>query len=505
MLKKIVFSFFLFSFFWTISFCFSDDFLVWKPDLEIVPFGNNILIRDLSTWNIEKREIYFDKYIEKENKIIYYDEENIKEHLLMLWKYFTWWKHGLQVVNYITDEVFTWNFEISLPSYDHFFPLNDNIKLVTIPMVQKRWEDSFIWGAKKYQHQIGFFVQEIWWIPFKNGFIDTDIVIDSDGDGVSDNDQDILFNQPILWQYDHSLSEIFWKIVYYSSWEQKNHFFTIDFENFNLFLTERENMLYQEISTLIKHLSNENSLQYQLKIQLDLLRRSLKDQKTINTILSEWLKNKDHMIFFLTQEDVLLFQSILQDCSVPHSPTIEVIWEEESFISSIDVIENSENSYGILKESLLNALSEEWRKVLTIKFNTFELIENNLSSEKKYQEFMQLMIFVSKHFEQWWIISQKEQQDILSQLCRLSSFFDLQIADCSFTYLQQWDFEHQEDVSFWALNDENLFSWNVSSGENWTLVVQNQKISSFYFMRLILSVAFLVWFLCLWWLFYKKK
>ena len=167
MLKKIVFSFFLFSFFWTISFCFSDDFLVWKPDLEIVPFGNNILIRDLSTWNIEKREIYFDKYIEKENKIIYYDEENIKEHLLMLWKYFTWWKHGLQVVNYITDEVFTWNFEISLPSYDHFFPLNDNIKLVTIPMVQKRWEDSFIWGAKKYQHQIGFFVQEIWWIPFK--------------------------------------------------------------------------------------------------------------------------------------------------------------------------------------------------------------------------------------------------------------------------------------------------------------------------------------------------
>ncbi|MBQ7073978.1 hypothetical protein IJM86_02760 [bacterium] len=84
-------------------------------------------------------------------------------------------------------------------------------------------------------------------------------------------------------------------------------------------------MLYQEISTLIKHLSNENSLQYQLKIQLDLLRRSLKDQKTINTILSEWLKNKDHMIFFLTQEDVLLFQSILQDCSVPHSPTIEVI------------------------------------------------------------------------------------------------------------------------------------------------------------------------------------
>jgi hypothetical protein len=53
---------------------------------------------------------------------------------------------------------------------------------MSLPKMKISKNQKQIWVPQKYHHQVGFFLQEKEKIPYKNGFIDTDLVVDSDGD-----------------------------------------------------------------------------------------------------------------------------------------------------------------------------------------------------------------------------------------------------------------------------------------------------------------------------------
>lgn len=170
-----------------------------------------------------------------------------------------------------------------------------------------------IFASKNTHNKVAFFVDYAG--TGDSCFIDTDINDDSDGDMKKDNDRDINCNEEVIRDYakDHTpIGQTIGKLYFENNGKMVFKTFTVEFEDSELLLTDKQKEIYDDISTLINGIDETSITNYTFKYLLESLRKNLTDSNQTTANVVELQNFLDENPIYLDEKQNNLLQSILK-------------------------------------------------------------------------------------------------------------------------------------------------------------------------------------------------
>jgi hypothetical protein len=161
--------------------------------------------------------------------------------------------------------------------------ITSGIHLITIPETSLNNATPEIYVGKTMDNSILFYLN----YEYEGRcYIDTDISVDSNKDGKTDNDQDIPCNTLQMRTYTPQFESIIGRVYFEYNGKLVFKNFSVSFEGFNVVMDQNNLLIYQDITTLINGIEDRSIGNSDLKVALDVLRKNLldKNQTSANVV-----------------------------------------------------------------------------------------------------------------------------------------------------------------------------------------------------------------------------
>lgn len=259
-----------------------------KPRLLFDQFDKYIIARDVSLWEITEKNICLSAVDCKVN-----DDFVINSGVAFDFVYPEYKKYVVQMD--VTDQHankalkrrvvdLTWEY------------YSGSFKVLSIPKADSKNGniEFFVWNNLDNSILYNFLYDDA--DGARDCYIDVDITVDSDGDGVADQDRDFSCNQLHLQKYTPKHDSVTWRI-YYQVWEKMlSQNFTVSFLDFEVDLDAETQQLYDNISDIIATLDMNNDANVYLQSLLVTLKNGLLDKidtKATVVAIKEYLGSHD--------------------------------------------------------------------------------------------------------------------------------------------------------------------------------------------------------------------
>ena len=350
-----------------------------KPILLYNSIGNTVIFRDLSIWVLQQRQVCFEvdeckagnnKYQKTHIVTVTKEMENqaswsstaITENDSFLQKYPEYWTHNVSL--YLKDrywiEVSTW-FTVRTSDNSENWRIAPGINMITIPETTFNNSNPEIFLSKAMNNTVLMYINND---TGEDCYVDMDTAIDSDGNGKTDDDMDIVCNKMVKVVYQPNYESAIWRIYFTNNWQVAFKNFYVQFEWNILELDDEKLAIYKDIITLMNWIEDSTIENINLKTSLNALRTDLNNITVVTPIVIAIKEQIDEWWIKLTQKQKDLLDSILDRLS--NSDTVVSVWMSE---------------YEIMKMEIVAIIQET-----TIKWNIRELFsqfEGSISVEEK--------------------------------------------------------------------------------------------------------------------------
>ena len=388
-----------------------------KPILLYNSYGNKVIFRDISLWVFQQRQICFDtnqcsmwntKYQRRHIATTDPDKLNIKssteitQNDSFLWKYPDNWTYNVSL--YLKNKYWIETektYEVKTSSNTSNWKIAPWINMITIPETTLTNWNPEIFLAENMKNMLLIYVNN------ENGdpcYVDTDISRDSDWDGKTDNDIDIMCNKMAKIQYQPNYESTIWRLYFNNNWQLTFKNFYITFVWYVLELDEEKHGIYDDITILINWLEDSTLWNTNLKSSLDVLRKNLNNITVVTpTIFSIKDQIKEWWIKMDSNQEELL-HSILERLA---NPDTIIIWEDTEY-----EINKKEILAMIPKNHKIRSTLENW-------FNQFEETTNPDIRANILTGLFDLTI------KDWWLDEADISSIIRPSFCSIFEYYNL--------------------------------------------------------------------------------
>ena len=412
-----------------------------KPIITYNTIGNSVFIRDLSIWDIKERYICFEKSeCEKGNKSfrkIHYDQE-IANNQILEYKYDNYGTHvvtiqekskqGLEVAK---------EYEIITTKKTKNGRITSGVNMITIPEISIDQEKNVsIFVNKEQNNKVAFYVQ---YMGTGACFIDTDISYDSDFNGKTNDDKDILCGKLVFRDYgDKKFGNTIGRLYFAVDGKLTFKSFTVETESEEIPLEWDKLEVYNNISTLIHGIEEKNIWNANLKVLLDKLRKNLLDKNATSATVVEIQTWIDTNLIMIDENQEFLLESVLNTLS--NADTVAALWG---------------NEYEQAKTEILSILPDELAKSVEIKFLSFENMSDKYDNDEKKEQLNEILNFIIEKSTEY-EIDPNDINYIVKHFCKILNFYSIVSNKCS--TLSQDVQPVQQDES-WTVQEETESTW----------------------------------------------
>ena len=396
-----------------------------KPILTFNTIGNIAIFRDLSVGNIVYRQICFDKQecavgnnqykkthlAPGTSDLTFSQSTPITENRVFIQKYPTLGTHGATIHLKSSQGIEVNNeYQVTLSNNYTNWRITSGINLITIPETSFNNSTPEIYVAKTIENSILFYVN---YEHEGRCFIDTDISIDSDRDGKSDNDQDIPCNTLYFKKYEPQFENIIGRLQfdYNGQFVFKN--FNVIFEGFDTIMDQNNLLIYQDITTLINGIEDTSIWNADLKHLLDILRKNLLDrnQTTSNVIALE--NHISESPIYIDEGQKELLNSVI------------------SRLTNADTISAMGGTiYDQAKNEILATLPTNLRTEIEIMFTNFEAEADNLDNDGKKEKLTAILNHIANNADAHQIDRNDIDGIFLKEICRILDYYTITSQAC---------------------------------------------------------------------------
>ena len=393
-----------------------------KPVLLHNSYKNIVLFRDMSIWTFQQRQICFEtdecqKWNTKFQRtniittwvdaLTWWTETAITKNDSFLWKYEDFWLHhvSLYLKNKYGISVETW-FTIKTSSNTSNGHIAAWVNMITIPETTFNNSNPEIFLSRVMKNTL------LMYINYENEwacYVDTDISTDSNGDGETDNDMDIMCNTIAKVLYQPDYESAIWRIYFTEDNQLMYKNFYVSFEWYILELDEEKLEIYNDITTLINWIEDISIGNVDLKNYLDNLRKNLNSTNMSSSLIVaiQELLNDWWVKITASQKDIL--DSVISRLS--NWDTIIAVWMNEFEKNKLEIL-------AILPSSLRPEI--EWM------FSDFELNISAYDPEKKAQELKNIRnVIIEEWQSMWWLDDKDIALVIQPSFCNIFSYYDI--------------------------------------------------------------------------------
>jgi hypothetical protein len=293
------------------------------------------------------------------------------------------------------------------------------VYLVTIPETSLNNSNPEIYVAKTMENSVLYYVH---YEGEGKCYIDVDTSVDSNKDGKKDNDQDIPCNTLTLRQYNPQFESIMGRIYfdYQGKFVFKN--FSVNFEGYDVVMDQTNLLLYQDITTLMNGIVDNNVGNADLKLLLDDLRKNLLDKNQTSATVIAIQTHLTEAAIYIDQTQKDLLDSILIR------------------LSNIDTISAlGANEYDKAKMEILTMLPTNLKTEVESMFSQFELKAGNLDDEEKKTEINNILNHIRKNAEQYEISREDVDGFFLVKICEILNYYSIASNLCDAAIIEQPD------------------------------------------------------------------
>lgn len=290
--------------------------------------------------------------------------------------------------------------------------ITSGLNLITIPETSFNNADPEIYVASTMDNSVLFYLH---YEGTGTCFIDTDISVDSNHDGKTDNDVDILCNALTLQEYTPQFDNIIGRMYFEHAGKVVYKNFSVTFEAYEDNLMDEETQaLYKDISTLYNGIEDSSNGNADLRVLLDTLRRNLldKNQTSANLVMIQTHLKESMVTLDQNQKDLL--DSIIARLST--SETIAVMGGTE---------------YDQAKNEILAGVPAALRSEVARLFSEFEADATSLDDLQKRERLTEILNFIATNAEANGISRADLDNFFLIQFCKILDYYNLTSEACS--------------------------------------------------------------------------
>lgn len=442
-----------------------------KPNLLYNSIWNTVIFRDLSVWVMQQRQICFEqseceawntKYRRTHiapmnpNELTWWTETPITKTDSFLWNYEDNWTHHVSIYfkNKYWIEVEK-DYEIKTPSDKSNWRIAPGVNMITIPETTLTNENPEIFLSKGMKNTLLMYINDDSW---ETCYVDTDISTDSNWDGKTDNDTDIVCNKIAKIVYEPNYDKAIWRVYFTNDWKLTFRNFYVTFEWYILELDEEQLEIYNDITTLVNGIEDISIENTDLKSSLDRLRKNINNRPEVSSLvvqiheqIEEWwikidLKQKemlDSVLSRLSNEDTIIsvwmneyeknreeiyallpfkwynIKSVAESMFDDFDENLYKYWKEEraGVLENIwnTIVDDGKKNKWMFNESdftpyfcnifdyygITNYTSKCWSNMETIIKNNFNEWKNDSSSEWWFPMWLKIVLIVLI----WWLLT----------------------------------------------------------------------------------------------------
>ncbi len=394
-------------------------------------FDKYIIVKDLSIWNITKREFCFDIKKCKKNK------KYISSKVYDKFKYDSYWKKVLKLSVWDEDNGLT---DSRLKPIDISEKKIEDVAILTIPSIKAN--TIKVW--KNLNNEILFYIisnkeKKIWC------YLDPDISQDEDWDGNPIGDKIIYCNQLINYKYNPILPNVTARL-YIISWDQTiEKDINIQFLDIQLNLPEELIWVYNELNSIIQQLDSNNSVEKYLKDLLIQLINTLDDPVERDWIIvqiKQYIEEDATQLLADKEELIKKIELIIKKLAGNQINNIIYWWDE----------------YTRLKDEIILTFPIDYQEKIQQIFNQIEVRNIPLK-----QGLIQILEIAKSLVEQR-VLEKTEFDIIKADACDILNIYDIPSEACG----TQQQLQTQEIIE--AGNEENQSSLIISIFK-WIVIV----------------------------------
>ncbi|GHW02403.1 hypothetical protein AGMMS50249_1890 [candidate division SR1 bacterium] len=397
-----------------------------KPILTFNSFKNIVIFRDLSIGNLIFRQICFDKklceagdrqylktHVASTAMSILPDENNpITSNKVFLQKYAGYGDHTV-TINLKSNLGVTVEkeYEVKTNSNDTNGKITSGVHLLTIPETSFNNADPEIYVSKQMNNSVLFYLV---YEGIGTCFVDTDISVDSDHDGKSDNDVDIPCNTLNLWTYNPQFDSIIGRIYFPQNDSLVFKNFSVSFEEYaNDLMDENTEELYRDITRLYNGILDSSIGNADFRKLLDNLRKNLLDKAQTSANIVAIQTHLQESLISLDNEQIMLLDSIIARLST--AETIAVMGGTE---------------YDQAKNEILAGVPSNMREQVSIMFSDFESTTDILDETGKKEKLTAILNFISQNAGENGISKVDLDNFFLVQFCKILNYYNIVSDTC---------------------------------------------------------------------------
>lgn len=309
--------------------------------------------------------------------------------------------------------------------------------MITIPEISIDQEKNVsIFVNKEQNNKVAFYVQ---YMGTGACFIDTDISYDSDFNGKTNDDKDILCGKLVFRDYgDKKFGNTIGRLYFAVDGKLTFKSFTVETESEEIPLEWDKLEVYNNISTLIHGIEEKNIWNANLKVLLDKLRKNLLDKNATSATVVEIQTWIDTNLIMIDENQEFLLESVLNTLS--NADTVAALWG---------------NEYEQAKTEILSILPDELAKSVEIKFLSFENMSDKYDNDEKKEQLNEILNFIIEKSTEY-EIDPNDINYIVKHFCKILNFYSIVSNKCS--TLSQDVQPVQQDES-WTVQEETESTW----------------------------------------------
>ena len=448
-----------------------------KPILLYNSIWNTVIFRDLSVWIMQKKQICFETseceawntkfrrlYIStiSPNELTWGTETPITENDYSIRKYEDYWNHdvSLYLKSKYWIEVETWFTVKTLNNSDNW-KIAPWINMITIPETTLTNENPEIFLSSRMNDTLIMYINNDSW---EDCFVDIDISTDSDGNGETNDDRDVLCNKVAKIKYEPDYESTIGSVYFTNNGKLTFKNFYVTFEWVVSWLDDEKKEIYEDITTLINWIEDKYVENTNLKKSLDRLRKNLNNRMEVASLLSTLNEEKNQKNLKIDEYQTQLLESIIS--RLANEDTVISVWISEYEKNKREILSIIEK-----QDSLKHKVEE--------KFEDFDEDLSSYTQEQKAKELEEIRNIILDENKKSKI--GYDETDFDSYFCNIFDYFDVSM------YTKKCSSSTPE-----ITNNFNKSQWNVSSTseKSWWLP---------WWLKVIL-VILVWWLLIMWWI-----
>ena len=245
-------------------------------------------------------------------------------------------------------------------------------------------------------------------------YIDTDISVDSDRDGKTENDFDIPCNTPILRKYTPLTESIIGRVYFEYNGKLVFKNFNVSFEASEILLDETNKTLYTDITTLINGIEDTTIGNTDLKTLLDILRKNLLDKNQTSANVVGIQTHITETAILIDAEQKALLESIITRLS--NADTVSAL---------------GGNEYEKAREAILTILPTGLSTLIREDFTQFENNSERLDEEGKRESLNAIITLIASKGPEYEFQANDMTTFIQPEFCKIFAFYDIASEACN--------------------------------------------------------------------------